>query len=65
MAEVVAWSHLRNAGFQNAAKPELLMQLGADYSKWRDAVLKLAKTAAEINQQHWVAYKCRYLKTQK
>ena len=64
MAEVVAWSHLRNAGFYNAAKPEALMQFGEHYNNWRDDVLKLAKTAAEINQQHWVAYKNSYAKTQ-
>lgn len=60
MAEVVAWSHLRNAGFNQAAKPETFMKFGEDYPNWREAVQNIAKRAAEINHQQWVEFKCTY-----
>ena len=65
MAELVAWSHLRNAGFYHAAKPEVMMAFGTDDHKWREDVLTLAKTAAEINYKNWLAYKLSYLKVNK
>ena len=65
MAEVVGWSHLRNAGFKQAAKPEDFIQFGADYPNWRDEVLNIAKKAAALNDQQWLAYKHVYLKQKK
>jgi uncharacterized protein (DUF2252 family) len=57
MAEISAWSHLRNAGYLHASNRETLMQFGAQVDTWKAPTLALAKQAAEQTIAQWSAYK--------
>lgn len=63
MAAIAAWSHLRNAGYLNAASRESLMQFGAQVSTWKDSTLQLATQAATQTIAQWAAYKKAYALT--
>lgn len=60
MAEVSAWSHLRNAGYLGAANREALMQFGHQVDEWKAPTLALAKQAAKQTVEQWQAYKVQY-----
>jgi uncharacterized protein (DUF2252 family) len=57
MAEISAWSHLRNAGYLNASNRETLMEFGKQVESWKTHTVALAKQAAEQTIQQWIAYK--------
>lgn len=60
MAEVSAWSHLRNAGYLGAANREALMQFGHQVDEWKAPTLALAKQAAKQTIEQWQEYKKDY-----
>ena len=61
MAEVSAWSHLRNVGYLGAANREALMQFGHQVDEWKAPTLALAKQAAKQTIEQWQAYKKDYV----
>lgn len=65
MADISAWSHLRNAGYLNAASRESLMQFGSQPNAWKAQTLKLARQAAAQTFTQWQAYKKEYALTHK
>lgn len=60
MAEVVAWSHLRNAAYQNADTREAFMRFGADVGLWQTQAIDIAKEAANQTVSQWLEYKKAY-----
>ncbi len=63
MAEIVAWSHLRNAGYLQATSREDLMQFALD-EQWPIETFNLAKLAANQTIAQWLEYKKIYSKSQ-
>lgn len=57
MADVVAWSHLRNAGYLKADTRENLMRFGAEVDCWQAQTIDVAKAAANQTVSQWQAYK--------
>lgn len=62
MAEIVAWSHLRNAGYLQATSREDLMQFALD-EQWPIETFNLAKLAANQTIAQWLEYKKIYSKS--
>ena len=60
MAEVVAWSHLRNAAYLNADTRETFMRFGADVGLWQTQAIDIAKEAANQTVSQWLEYKKAY-----
>ena len=57
MAEVVAWNHLRNAGYLKADTREELMRFGAEVGLWSTQSIDVAKAAANQTVSQWLEYK--------
>jgi uncharacterized protein (DUF2252 family) len=55
MGRVAAWAHLRGCGHFGAATAETL-QAYVDSPSWREAVIRLAKLAAQRNHTAWKLY---------
>jgi uncharacterized protein (DUF2252 family) len=55
MGHVTAWAHLRGCGHYGGAAPEIL-QSYVESERWRDAVIRLGKSAAQSNLKAWQRY---------
>ena len=65
MAEIVAWSHLRNAAYLKAETREVLMHFGADVELWQTLAIGIAKEAANQTVSQWLEYKKAYATNKK
>ena len=60
IAEIVAWSHLRNSAYLKADTREVLMRFGADVDLWQTQAINIAKEAANQTVSQWLEYKKTY-----
>lgn len=60
-AQLLAWAHLRAAGRQGAASPDVLQAYGAAAGRWQEGVLRFAAAAAVEVKKDFRAFKaaCR------
>lgn len=60
-AQLLAWAHLRAAGHQGAAGPDVLQAYGADAERWQEGILRFAADAAVEVKKDFRAFKaaCR------